>query len=89
MWQHTYISELDHAKFSQLAHAAVGRLRLQKELGQGHLFTSEQLPHGGGQKSPPMTVTHKAGKLLFGHIKFKYGYVDMKKSPEIQNRMHN
>lgn len=68
LWLQTYVSELDHSELSQLAHAAVGRLRLQKELGQGHLFTSEQLPHGGGQTPtqlekeicPPMTETHKA-----------------------------
>lgn len=40
-----YISELDHAEFSQLAHATVGRLRLEEELGQGHLLASEELPH--------------------------------------------
>lgn len=41
----TYISELDHAQFPKLTDAAVGSLWLQKELGQGHLLTSEQLPH--------------------------------------------
>lgn len=45
----TYISELDHAQFSQLTDTAVGGLRLQEELGQGHLLTSEQLPHGENQ----------------------------------------
>lgn len=42
---HTYISKLDHAQFSQLADAAVGSLRLEKELSQGHLLAPEQFPH--------------------------------------------
>lgn len=46
-----YISELDHAEFSQLAHATVGRLRLEEELGQGHLFASEELPHDDNRTS--------------------------------------
>lgn len=41
----TYISKLDHTQFPQLTDAAVRCLRLEEELGQGHLLTSEQLPH--------------------------------------------
>lgn len=41
----TYISELHHANLPQLTDTAVGGLRLEEKLGQGHLFTAEQLPH--------------------------------------------
>ena len=43
----THITELHHSDLSQFADAAVGRLWLEVELGQGHLLTSEEFPHDG------------------------------------------
>jgi len=42
---YTYISKLHHSNLPQLTDTAVGGLRLEEELGQGHLLTAEQLPH--------------------------------------------
>lgn len=52
----THIAELHHADLSQLADTTVGRLRLQEELSQRHLFASEELAHvaAGRESSPPV-----------------------------------
>lgn len=57
----TYISKLDHAQFSQLTDAAVGCLRLEKELSQGHLLTPEQFPHDDLLTPPQLEWRNTAG----------------------------
>lgn len=41
----THIAKLHHPDLAEFTNAAVGSLRLEEELGQGHLFTSKEFPH--------------------------------------------
>lgn len=61
----THIAELHHADLPQLADATVGRLRLQEQLSQRHLFTPEELPHvaAGCECSPPAGPLQEANSL--------------------------
>lgn len=55
-WQRTYITKLHHPDLSQFTDTAVGSFRLEEELSQRHLFTSEEFPHvaEGCERSAPL-----------------------------------
>lgn len=59
----TYITELNHPNLSQFTDTAVGSFWLEEELGQGHLFTSKEFPHGvDGWECPALFTQSRSMK---------------------------
>jgi len=83
----THVAELHHPDLAELADTAVRGLRLQEELGQRHLLTSEEIPHDANGDLRP-TATRAPGNGIDNRIAFeeKHQYIQKYKHEWNGNR---